>query len=139
MLKRHRRPYVDPKTSVITIRKRSCRKIMFLHLSVILFKEGEEVYTPPDTFPGRHPLGRHPHRQTPPGRHPLGRHPPWQTLPPGDSHCSRLECILVSNPLCHLFTTSICRNHIEDDVLFPNFVRFSKFYYFIFTLNNIYL
>ena len=42
----------------------SCHKVMFLHISVILFTEGKCLAdTPP--HPGRHP----------PGRHPLGRHP----------------------------------------------------------------
>ena len=36
-----------------TTRKRSCGKVMFLHLSVILFSRG--VYTP---SPGRHPPGQ---------------------------------------------------------------------------------
>ena len=66
---------------VITVRKRSCGKVMFLHLSVILFR-GEVWQTPPwaDTprsdpprqtppqadNPGQTPsLGRHPHADTP--------------------------------------------------------------------------
>ena len=68
----------------------SCGKVMFLHLSVILFT-GEGVCQTP---PGRHPsLYRHPPGQTPPSRH------PWEDTP------SRrplqwtvrilLECILV--------------------------------------------
>ena len=55
----------------------------------------DEVYIPPDTLPGRHPLGRHPPRQapsqadippqtdTPQADTPLGR------PPPADSRCSR--------------------------------------------------
>ena len=52
--------------------QRSCGKIMFLHLSVILFTGG------PDTPLGRNPLGRQA-----PGRHPLGRHLPQADTPLG--------------------------------------------------------
>ena len=59
--------------------QRSCGKVMFLHLSVILFTgDGAPVhagiYTPPlqaDTPLGRHPLG-----QTPPDQYMLGYTPP---------------------------------------------------------------
>ena len=58
---------------IFTARKRSCLKIMFLHLSVILFTVGGG---------GVHPQGRHPTRQTSPskmgievgGTHPTGMH-----------------------------------------------------------------
>ena len=74
--------------------QRSCGRIMFLHLSVILFTRGSQ--TPP---PGQTPPGKTPPRQTPPpGRHPPGQTPPQadtsprQTppgqTPPGDDHCS---------------------------------------------------
>ena len=46
--------------------QRSCGKVMFSQVSVIL-STGEGVC-------GRHPPGRHPSRQTPPGQTPLSRH-----------------------------------------------------------------
>ena len=53
--------------------QRSCGKVMFSQVSVILFT-GQRVYPslhwgrpPGQTLLGRHPLGRHPPRQTPPG------------------------------------------------------------------------
>ena len=62
----------------ITALKRSCGKVMFLHLSVILFTGGgclpldPGVYIPlADT-----PLGRHPAKQTALGRHSSGKTPP---------------------------------------------------------------
>ena len=55
--------------------QRSCGKVMFLHLSVIL-STGECLA---DTYPWADtPLGRHPHWADTPLGHPLGR-PPWQT------------------------------------------------------------
>ena len=56
-------------TGVITVRKRSYDKVMFLHLSVILFTGG--VSAP--VHAGIHPLG-----QTPPAEQalPLDTHPP---------------------------------------------------------------
>ena len=48
----------------LTVRKRSCGKVMFLHLSVILFIGGG-VHPRADTSPN---LGRH--------TYPLGRRPP---------------------------------------------------------------
>ena len=91
--------------------QRSCGKVMFLHLSVILFTVGGWLpkcilgYTHAwvDTPWARHPLGRHlladTLQQTPPadtpwqtppgrhplGRHPLGRHPPGQILSLADT------------------------------------------------------
>ena len=69
--------------------QRSCSKVMFLHLSVILFRGG----LPPP--PGRHPLGRHHPGLTSPGQalllvdtptpiphHPWAYPPPGQTPPP---------------------------------------------------------
>ena len=50
----------------------SCGKVMFLHLSVILFTGGRGCLA--DT----HPLGRH----TPPGRHPQSDTAPWADTPP---------------------------------------------------------
>ena len=69
-------------------------KVMFLHLSVILFTGAGCVWQPPPgQTPGRRPLADTP-RQTPPGRHPpgqitlsrhpLSRHPdryPWADTP----------------------------------------------------------
>ena len=66
----------------------SCFKVMFLHLSVILFTGGCMADTHLDRHPpGRHPLGRHPQQTLPlgrhssQGRHPLGRHPPPRQSP----------------------------------------------------------
>ena len=59
--------------------QRSCGKVMFLHLSVILFTGGGCLHL----VRGTCPLGRHPPGQdTLPGRHPtsLGRHPPAQCM-----------------------------------------------------------
>ena len=82
--------------------QRSCGKVMFLHMSVILSTGGCLADTPwadtpdrhhwADTPPGQTPLARHPPGQTPPGQSPprtdtpwvdtpLGRHPPGQTSP----------------------------------------------------------
>ena len=60
--------------NIFTARNSSCRKVMFLHLSVILFTGGVWADTTP-SWPDP-PLGRHPS-----GRHPPGRHSP-------DGHCS---------------------------------------------------
>ena len=59
----------------------SCGKVMFLHLSVILFTEGGFWQTPPqaDTPWTETASGRHPQTDTPQGRQPPGRHPPGQT------------------------------------------------------------
>ena len=55
-------------THIFTVRQRSCGKVMFLHLSVILFTGG-----------GVHPPGRHPLTDTPP-RQTLPS--PWADTPP---------------------------------------------------------
>ena len=59
-------------SSFITVRNSSCGKVIFLHLSVILFTGGVSAKTPP----GQTSLAR----QTPPARQtpqfPLDRHPP---------------------------------------------------------------
>ena len=79
--------------------QRGCDKVMFLHLSVILFT-GRLA----DPLGQTRPLGRHqPSRQ--PQAHPLGRHPRGQTPSPMRSACLDtvkkravrilLECILV--------------------------------------------
>ena len=74
--------------------QRSCGKVMFLHLSVILSTgggRGSATHTPwADTPLGRHPLppgqtpslGRHPWPDTPWAYIPLVTHPPGQK-PPG--------------------------------------------------------
>ena len=62
--------------SVVTVRKRSCGKVMFLHLSVILFTGG--VVSQQAMRGCVHPLNRHPHwANTPLGKHAL----PGQTTP----------------------------------------------------------
>ena len=65
--------------------KSSYGKVMFLHLSVILFMREGCLPTPPrqttssrQAPPGRYPT---PGRQILLGRHPLSRHPPGQTHP----------------------------------------------------------
>ena len=61
--------------------QRSCGKVIFLRLSVILFTGGCLADTPwPDM-----PLGRQP---PPLVRHPLSRHPLARHMPPGYVHCS---------------------------------------------------
>ena len=63
--------------------QRSCGKVMFLHLSVILFPGRHPPRQKPPLGrhpPGRQPLSHHP-RQTPPRQTPPGRNPPRQTLP----------------------------------------------------------
>ena len=77
---------------VITARKRSFRKVIFLHLSVILFTLGVSLT---DIFLDRDPPGlRYPpgHRH-PLDRDPLDRHPPYS-----NERAVRilLECILFS-------------------------------------------
>ena len=73
---------------IITTRKRSCGKVMFLHLFVShsVHKGGVSqhamgAYTPRQTAPRHtHPSLGHIHT---PGRHPSWTHTPRQTLPPG--------------------------------------------------------
>ena len=91
---------------IFTVRNSSCGKVMFLHLSVILFTGGSVWSDTPRARhpPGRHPLGRYPPWADPPRQtHP----PPWQTHPLGSHTPARwkrplqrtvrilLECILV--------------------------------------------
>ena len=116
---------------------RSCGKVVFLHMSVILSTGGVSAlvhagihppgrHPPPraDTPPGRHPLDRHPPRQTPPGRHPPGRHSPpsrrqllWTVRIP-------LECILVNfctdnvNILSWYFFVSVSMKIIHNTHIF---------------------
>ena len=120
---------------VFTIYKRSCGKVMFLLLSVILFTGGG-VHPPRKTSPGRHlsrqtPPGRHPWVDIFHGRHPLGRQPladnpwvdhPWANTPwadnplgrhpPGQTHPLRWPlqqtvCILLECILVFSDTSSI--------------------------------
>ena len=77
--------------------QRSCSKVMFLHLSVILFTGGV-CHTP---------LGRHPPEQTPSGRHPpgrppLGRQPPWTDNLPGQTPPGRLPRAYIPPAQCML-------------------------------------
>ena len=93
---------------LVTTHERSCRQVMFLHLSVILFTEEVGIPACITGHMGRHPPGQAPHPQadtpppwadTPQGRLPQGRHP----RPPGrhphvvNERAVRilLECILV--------------------------------------------
>ena len=91
-------------------RQRSWGKVMFLHLSVILFTGGcladaPRAHPPRHTPPGHTPAGHTPHpgthppRHTPPlgthplgtpplDRHTLGRYPSWVDTPQGHGHCS---------------------------------------------------
>ena len=85
--------------SVITVRKRSCGKVMFLHLSVILFTRGVGVCV------SEHALGRRGLPLVPEGLPdaPLGRQPPPKTAtavdgthPTGMHSCSqavRTSCV----------------------------------------------
>ena len=66
--------------SIFTVRKWSCRKVMFLHLSVshsvhrgVSASVHAGIYYP---LLGRHPLGRHPPGQTPPCPVHAGIHTP---------------------------------------------------------------
>ena len=82
--------------------QRSCGKVMFLHMSVILYTGG----CLPDTSPRQIPLGRHPQRH-PPGQTPLRQTPPGQK-PPKRWPLQQmvrilLECILAFE-ICHFIT-----------------------------------
>ena len=97
--------------SVITVRKRSCGKIMFLRLSVSHSVHGREVYTPLGRdSPGGHPLGR----PSPLGRHPHPRRPLQRRVR------IILECILVYNciHICHY-----CKPNMNTNVRNINFTR----------------
>ena len=102
--------YPSPPPPIYYCPQRSCGKVMFLHLSVILSTGG--VSAP--VHAGIHtPLARHPPGQTPPpprtDTHPLGRHPPTQcnlgytpTLPSAfwEAHTPPAQCILGYTSLC---------------------------------------
>ena len=62
---------------IVTVRKRSCGKVMFLHLSV-----SHSVHRTGSGVSVSVHAGIPPPTPTPPGQ--LGRHPPWQT-PPGQT------------------------------------------------------
>ena len=85
--------------------QRSCGKVMFLHLSVILSMAGG--------LAGRHPLAdRHPLPPPPAGRQPLGR-PLQRTIR------ILLECIFVDTML--LLTLTLCVNvAFETNVFLPS-------------------
>ena len=90
--------------------QRSCGKVMFLHLSVILFTGGWVSGRHPlldrhfpswaDTPLGRHPLGQTPPPRAdtnPPGRHlPLGGHPSPSRRPLQRTVRILLECTIAS-------------------------------------------
>ena len=90
-------------------------KVMFLHLSVILFT-GCGVHPLGRHFPlGRHPRGqrppnRHTRADTPPGRHPLGRHPPPNPkteTEAGGTHPVDMTGVLFSVPITAHLVRSI--------------------------------
>ena len=94
-----------------TVRKRSCRKVIFLHLFVILFTRGR--CTPPGRY---HPWQTPP----PPARIPRQTSPPpdtpWQT-PPKRRQLQRsvrilLECILVHTNIFFLTNLTASRNSV---------------------------
>ena len=79
----------------------------------------DQRQTPPGPPPGRHPLGRHPSRQTPPADIPLSRHQLpstcWDTHPLCSACwdmvnkwvvCIPLECILVRQ-ICRIMFTNV--------------------------------
>ena len=64
--------YTTPSSlCIITGRNEVVAKVIFLHLSVILFTGGEHVW------------GRPPRSRSPLGQTPLGQTPPWVRHPPG--------------------------------------------------------
>ena len=124
---------------------RSCGKVMFLHLSVILSTGGVS---------GRHPPGRHPLADTPLGRHPQGRHPlgnrhppgqtphPGQTLPrqappqsgtppPRDGHCSGPYASYRNAFLFFLLFLAVFLTFLTVSFLFATFLQlvFSIFFH----------
>ena len=94
--------WVSIMDSIVTVRKRSCGKVMFLHLSVILSTGGVCPSACWDTHPS---WADTPPRQTPPGQTPpwadtpLGRHPPRADTPSADTPLSRRVLLrTVSHP-----------------------------------------
>ena len=87
---------------IITICKRSCGKVKFLHLSVILFTGGcrpSSYQTPP---PGRYPLA-----DTPFGQSPLGRYPSWQAPHCSGQYTSYLNAFLLNKWFTKTFTPNV--------------------------------
>ena len=70
-----------PELKLTTVRERSCRKVMFLHLSVILFT---------------HPSGKHTH---PPSHTPLADTPPGYPPPPGQTPARQTHTPSPRRPL----------------------------------------
>ena len=102
--------------------QRSCGKVMFLHLSVILSTEGVPGRPPQADPPGQTPPGQTPRAgtpwQTPPPRHPPGQtpHPPREDTPsPADGYCSTLISLLFHYK--RLSITSKCQLSPERIVL----------------------
>ena len=84
------------KSSIITVRKRSCGKVMFLHLSVshsVHRRVCLSACWDTPTLGRHHPLGRH---------LPLGRHPPRADTPLPSACCDThtpAKCMLGYTPL----------------------------------------
>ena len=110
-------------------------KVMFLHLSVILFRGGVSQHvmgqTPPSPrkTPGRHPQedrpapGRHPEdptpgRQTPQGRHqedpPQEDRPRGSRHPPADGYCCGRYASYWNAFLLHTLISVLNKNQVED-------------------------
>ena len=101
-------PSVSLENNIITYRNKVA-KVMFLHLSVILFMGGSASvhagipHTPPGSTPGStHPPGKHTPQEahpSPSGKHippeaqpfPPGKHTPPQEAPPWEAHTPTLE------------------------------------------------
>ena len=86
--------------------QRSCSKVMFSQVSVILFTGGRGCVWQKtlSRHPlARHPLGRHPPADTPLGKHPLGRRPRADTPPTGQTppmQTPPAECMLAYDGHC---------------------------------------
>ena len=102
-------------TSVCYRPQRSCGKVMFLHVSVILSRG----------VSARHPLGKQTRpRQTPPPPGQTPPDPPWADTPPGqtplpsDGHCSGWHASYWNT---FLFYLAILREdgHIQTQMKFP--------------------
>ena len=80
--------------SIFTVHNSSCGKVLFLHLSVILFTGGRGVFGQTPTPLGRHPL----HGQT----------PPRQTIPPPpNGRCSGWYASYWNAFLCEIYVRNI--------------------------------
>ena len=88
--------------------QRSCGKVTFLHLSVILSTGGSGRHPPVDPGQTTTPRGPWADIPTPLGRHPpraetpLGRHPPGQTPSPGQTATAADGTHLTGMHSCHL-------------------------------------